>query len=353
MTIVPVLKRELIALARSGGEHASRSFFAVVMLGSMLGTFTVWYHWAAEQATNDFMALFAERAFLITIVLHGIVLITIMGQTATCIAVEKDRRTLDFLLATRLSSTEIVVGKLAAYMLVFLVTLAAGLPIMLLLNQLGGVDGRLILTAYAGIVSTGFLLAAFSIWFSATAPDSRRALGRAFLCFIAWFLGPFFVAFLLPRAGCPPTGLAACRQRMASGQQPRKPFDEVAEPRCRNGIDRFSRLDVRPAIHRSRNLPDRGDCAVTSRLPGRRKRRGSHGRFSTARFTSPGDCGPGRRLATIPFSGESGTRIARGGWRDCSIFLSISESRRRLRTRRGSLASQRWLRSGIMVTPRD
>ncbi len=64
MTIVPVLKRELIALARSGGEHASRSFFAVVMLGSMLGTFTVWYHWAAEQATNDFMALVAERVFL-------------------------------------------------------------------------------------------------------------------------------------------------------------------------------------------------------------------------------------------------------------------------------------------------
>jgi hypothetical protein len=63
------------------------------------------------------------------------------------------------------------------------------------------VDGWLILTAYAGIVSTEFFLAAFSIWPSATAPDSRRASARAFLCSIAWFSGPFFVAHLFPRLG--------------------------------------------------------------------------------------------------------------------------------------------------------
>ena len=201
MTILPVLKRELVALARRGGEHASRSFFAAALLMGVLGTFTAWYYWEAEQVTNRLMALIAERSFFLALALHGLVLITVLGQTAKCVAFEKDRRTLDFLLATRLSSAEIIVGKLAAHVLVFLVTLAAGLPIMLLLNQLGGVDGWLILTAYAGIISTGFFLAAFSIWFSATAPDSRRALARAFLCSIAWFFGPFFAAYLLPRLG--------------------------------------------------------------------------------------------------------------------------------------------------------
>lgn len=201
MTILPVLKRELVALARRGGEHASRSVFAAVMLVDVLGTFTAWYYWEAEQVTSRLMALIAERSFFIALALHGIVLIAVMGQAARCIAVEKDRRTLDFLLATRLSSAEIIVGKLAAHMLVFLVTLSAGLPIMLLLNQLGGVDGWLMLMAYGGIVSTGFFLAALSIWFSATAPDSRRALARAFLCSVAWFSGPFFATFLLPRLG--------------------------------------------------------------------------------------------------------------------------------------------------------
>ena len=201
MTILPILKRELVALARRGGQHWSWSLFGALMLMDVLGTFTAWYYWEAEQVTNRLMSLVAERSFFIALGLHGLVLIEVMGESARSIAVEKDRRTLDFLLATRLSSTEIIVGKLTAHMLVFFVDLAAGLPIMLLLNQMGGVDGWLILTGYAGIVSTGFFLAALSIWFSTTAPDSRRALGRAFLCAIAWFAGPFFATFLLPRLG--------------------------------------------------------------------------------------------------------------------------------------------------------
>jgi hypothetical protein len=39
-----------------------------------------------------------------------------------------------------------------------------------------------------------------------------------------------------PSPGSPPAGLAARRERMASGLQPRQPFDEVAEPGCRKGI---------------------------------------------------------------------------------------------------------------------
>ncbi len=195
------MKRELVALARRGGEHLGRIVFTASLLIGVLGTFTAWYYWEDEQVTNRVMALIAERSFFIALALHSIALMTVVGQSAKCIAFEKDRRTLGFLLVTRLSSAEIVIGKLAAHFLVFLVTLAAGLPIMLLLNLLGGVDGWLILTAYAGIVSTGLFLAALATWFSAMAPDTRRALARAFLCSIAWFSGPVFVALLFPRLG--------------------------------------------------------------------------------------------------------------------------------------------------------
>ena len=65
----------------------------------------------------------------------------------------------------------------------------------------------------------GSFLREFSIWLSATAPDSRRASARAFLCSIAWFLGPFFVTHLFPCLGVrlPGWGLC-CEKRMASGQ---------------------------------------------------------------------------------------------------------------------------------------
>jgi ABC-type Na+ efflux pump permease subunit len=66
---------------------------------------------------------------------------------------EKDRRTLDFLLATPLCNAEIVLGKLAACMIELVAGFAAGLPIMLVLHALGGIDLRL-MVIYLGIYGT-------------------------------------------------------------------------------------------------------------------------------------------------------------------------------------------------------
>jgi ABC-type Na+ efflux pump permease subunit len=90
-------------------------------------------------------------------------------RAALSIAGEKDCRTLDFLLATRLRNAEIVLGKLAACIAVFVADLAAGLPVMLLLHLLGGVDLRLIALAYAGLITTAFFLIALAIWVSTRA----------------------------------------------------------------------------------------------------------------------------------------------------------------------------------------
>ena len=91
---------------------------------------------------------------------------------------EKDRRTLDFLLATRLSNAEIVLGKLAACMTFLAVEFAAGLPIMLPLHPLGGIDLRLILLAYAGLMTTGFFTIALAVWVSARATNAPSRRGR-------------------------------------------------------------------------------------------------------------------------------------------------------------------------------
>ena len=171
------------------------------MLVAALGTFTAWYCWEEGQITNRVMARIAQRTFFLTLALHVIVIIDVLGRTARCVAEEKEKRTLEFLLATRLSSGEIILGKFAARMISFVGTLAAGFPVMLLLHRLGGIDTWLILLAYAGILSTGFLLAAMSIWISTLARDGRRAVGLAMLATCLWLWLPFAVAFILPRFG--------------------------------------------------------------------------------------------------------------------------------------------------------
>jgi ABC-type transport system involved in multi-copper enzyme maturation permease subunit len=207
MTIVPVFKRELVAIARRGREPWSRSCFALILLASVLATFTACCYWETGNITNRRMALIAERSFLFIVAIHSLAILDgALVQSARCVAEENDRRTLDFLLGTRLSNAEIILGKFAARMAACLATACAGLPVVLMLNRLGGVDGWVILLACAGIAATSLFLAALSILVSTTSPDSRSAVGWAMLWMVAWLWLPFTVAFLLPRLGLSPPG---------------------------------------------------------------------------------------------------------------------------------------------------
>ena len=77
-------------------------------------------------------------------------------MVAGTIADERQRKTLHYLLASRLSSFEIVVGKLAARLLQLVVLVLTGLPIMSILSLFGGLDPPLIVAAFAGTLTTAF-----------------------------------------------------------------------------------------------------------------------------------------------------------------------------------------------------
>jgi ABC-type Na+ efflux pump permease subunit len=200
MSLGAVFRRELLSIARSGGEPWHRCAFAAILLAVVLGVFASSYE-RADGASIRLMAWVAERAFAIILALHAIAILDVIGKAARCIAEENDRRTLDFLLSTRLSNPEIVLGKLGACLAAFLGMVASGLPIVILLHRLGGLDIRVIVVSYAAVASLGFFLSSLSIWMSATAPSARDASARAVLCIAAWFWGPFAMAFVLPRMG--------------------------------------------------------------------------------------------------------------------------------------------------------
>jgi ABC-type transport system involved in multi-copper enzyme maturation permease subunit len=201
LTIVPIFRRELMAAARRGRLQWDRSFFAAILLAIVLGTFGSWYYREGWHASHHLMSGVAIQSFNLILAVHGIYILGSATMGAVAIAGEKDRRTLDFLLATRLGNAEIVVGKLAACLTGAAMTVAAGLPVVLLLYLLGGVDPWLILLAYAGVATTVFFVVALAIWISTGAPDARRATGVTTLCIIAWLFVPFLVSMFLPRLG--------------------------------------------------------------------------------------------------------------------------------------------------------
>ena len=109
---------------------------------------------------------------------------------AAVIADEKQRKTLHYLMASRLTSIEIVLGKLLVRMLYVLVLLGVSLPILSLLVLLGGVDPLLVLLSCRATLSTGWFLASLSIWVSTIARRVREAFFIAFGLECLWLFSP-------------------------------------------------------------------------------------------------------------------------------------------------------------------
>src|SRR5438094_417338 len=76
-------------------------------------------------------------------------LLATAAYTAGAISEEKEHRTLEYLLATDLRNREIVLGKLASRLANLALLVVAGLPVLSLLQFLGGVDPDLMLATFA------------------------------------------------------------------------------------------------------------------------------------------------------------------------------------------------------------
>ena len=209
MTIIPIFRRELVAASRLEALHSQRGWFAGLLLAMVLGTFAAWYYWANGDVSNVIMTNVADRAFLLIVAVHAMTLVgPVVLRAVTAIAGEKERRTLDFLLITRLSTVEIILGKFAARLVVFIATLAAGLPVILLLHCLGGIDLPVIILAYAGLTSTAGFLTSLAIWCSVISPSSRNAATQCVFVLMAWLMGPIFLPIILPHFGLRLSGWA-------------------------------------------------------------------------------------------------------------------------------------------------
>ena len=109
------------------------------------------------------------------------------GITASAVAEEKDRKTLEYLLATDLHNHEIILGKLVSRLAYMGLVLLTGLPVLSLLQLLGGVDPSLLLAGFAATGLTMLSLAALSILNSVYATKPRTAIALTYVQAAAYF----------------------------------------------------------------------------------------------------------------------------------------------------------------------
>src|SRR5262249_1462988 len=187
----PAFAFELLTTARRSRLYLARAFYALVLLMILWTVFASWSQANDGELTLNQVRWFAISVFLsITIGQEVLVLVLTPALVAGVIADEKQRKTLHYLLTSRLTGAEIVLGKLLVRMLYVGVLLGVSLPVLSLLVLLGGIAPRLVLLATAATVSTAWFLAALSIWVSTIARRPREALFVAFGLECLWLFVP-------------------------------------------------------------------------------------------------------------------------------------------------------------------
>src|SRR5262249_53397414 len=135
----------------------------------------------ASDIAQSYFEFFMVAQFL------AVVLLT-PAYVGGAIAEEKDRKTLEFMLATDLLNREIVLSKLGSRLGNLALIVLTGLPILSVLQFLGGVDPNLVLAGFVVTVMTIFGQAGVSILCSVTARRPRDAISLAYLAGVLYYV---------------------------------------------------------------------------------------------------------------------------------------------------------------------
>lgn len=186
----PVLFYDLVRIARRGRYILLRIAYALLLLlvlWSTYASFTERFSGGGIPAQE--MSKVAETFFFFFLIAQlAVVVLLTPAFTASAIAEEKDRKTLEFLLVTDLRNREIVLSKLASRYCNLGLLVLTGLPILALTQFLGGVDPDLVLAGFAVTGVTMASLAALSILQSVYAKKPRDAIVLTYLGALAYLV---------------------------------------------------------------------------------------------------------------------------------------------------------------------
>ena len=188
----PVLLKELRIGLREKRMFATQLIFLIILLMVTLAYLPAMLSNSEPEQLPEVGKNFFEALFWVQLVV--LALIT-PGLTCGSLSGERERHSLDMVLASRLSSAEIVAGKLgyAVYNVVLL--LFSSLPIASVAFFLGGISPLEAAQSYFQLLLFGVLAALTGLFFSARETRSNYATSQTYLTvFLSSFFLPFFVA---------------------------------------------------------------------------------------------------------------------------------------------------------------
>lgn len=190
MLLGPIFSFEIVTMARRARYFVLRTVYGLALLAAL---------WIGHLGTNTFgptndLAATARRTALFFAVFSFIQVIAVLlvgpAIVAGVIATERQRRTIEYLFAARISGFEIVLGKLGARLLQIAALLLIGLPILAMAMLCGGIAPEALVVVYIITISTVLLVAAVSIAVSVWCRRANEAVTTAYVVLLAMLFVP-------------------------------------------------------------------------------------------------------------------------------------------------------------------
>jgi ABC-type transport system involved in multi-copper enzyme maturation permease subunit len=181
----PMFYHDLLRATRRSRFALYRLYsYFIVILVTLFGM--TWYYHLSNQGMvpmrpGDNIHYAAAFFYTFTILQSLLVALIAPAYTAGALAEEKVRRTLEYLLATDLRNREIILSKLGTRLANLWLMILTGLPILSMVQWIGGVDPDLILIGFAATALTAAGLASLGVLTSVYARNPRSAIILAYL----------------------------------------------------------------------------------------------------------------------------------------------------------------------------
>lgn len=194
MFVGPVFARELVTAPRSWRLFAVRAVYVAALFLLVCTTFLA-FHFSQQRLTLGDYARYGTFLFQLLARLQLVVLTFFAAlSAAAAVAHEKDRRTLELLLLTRLNNSELVLGKLLASILRVLMVLAAAFPLFMLIALFGGISvgqiARVFAVTLATVLAAGSLGGLVALWREKT----FQTLALTAMALAGWFAAGEIIA---------------------------------------------------------------------------------------------------------------------------------------------------------------
>jgi ABC-type transport system involved in multi-copper enzyme maturation permease subunit len=195
----PLLFYDLVRTARRRQSVVIRCWYAAFLLAMLLCVCATWSY-QTGQSLRDLLAGATtlrprQMADLASYFIYAFLCLQMLATflltpayVAGAVADERERGNLDHVLATDLRNREVILSMLASRVANLLLVLLTGLPVLSLLQFLGGVEPNLLLAGFALSGLTIASLAGVGVLCSVHAHKAREAVMRTYLVAVAYLV---------------------------------------------------------------------------------------------------------------------------------------------------------------------